>query len=44
MATAGSEGRVRVMSSAVENFGEELMTMDATGTFGTSVEYVSKLV
>lgn len=41
MATAGNEGKVRIMSSAVDNFGEEVMTMDATGTFGSSVEYVS---
>jgi hypothetical protein len=31
------------MSSAVENFGEELLTMDATGTFGSSVEYVGNV-
>lgn len=41
LATAGSEGRVRIISSAVENFGEELTSMDATGTFGSAVEYVS---
>lgn len=29
------------MSSATETFGEELMTLDATGTFGSAVEYVS---
>ncbi|ORY90703.1 WD40-repeat-containing domain protein [Leucosporidium creatinivorum] len=39
LATAGSEARVRILSSAVENFGEELTSMDATGTFGSAVEY-----
>lgn len=40
LATAGAEARVKILSSAVENFGEELTTMDATGTFGSAVEYV----
>ncbi|KAL8279858.1 hypothetical protein RQP46_007708 [Phenoliferia psychrophenolica] len=39
LATSAGNATVRVMSSAVENFGEELTTMSATGNFGTSVEY-----
>lgn len=41
LATAGLEAKVRVLSSAPENFGEELATMQASGTFGTTVEYVN---
>lgn len=41
LATAGLDAKVRVLSSAPENFGEELTTMQASGTFGTTVEYVS---
>ncbi|GAA5952707.1 hypothetical protein JCM21900_000410 [Sporobolomyces salmonicolor] len=39
LATAGGEGRVRVLSAAMENFGEELATMEATGSFGSAIEY-----
>ncbi|CEQ39246.1 SPOSA6832_00748, partial [Sporobolomyces salmonicolor] len=35
----GGEGRVRVLSAAMENFGEELATMEATGSFGSAIEY-----
>lgn len=41
IATTGSEARVRILSSTVENFGEQLTTMEATGTFGSAIEYVS---
>lgn len=40
MATAGDKGKVTIMSSAKENFGEVISTLEATGTFGTAVEYV----
>ncbi|GAA6041299.1 hypothetical protein JCM8097_001326 [Rhodosporidiobolus ruineniae] len=39
LATAGQEGRVRVMSAGAEGFGEELAAMEAAGSFGTAVEY-----
>ncbi|BGP45514.1 Ski complex subunit Rec14 [Rhodotorula kratochvilovae] len=39
MATAGGEGKVMVLSSAVDTFGDELAALEATGTFGTAVEY-----
>ncbi|KAK4701651.1 hypothetical protein P7C70_g4579, partial [Phenoliferia sp. Uapishka_3] len=39
LATTAGNATVRIMSSDVENFGEELTTMEATGTFGTSIEY-----
>ncbi|POY76022.1 hypothetical protein BMF94_0745 [Rhodotorula taiwanensis] len=41
MATAGDKGKVTIMSSAKDNFGEVLATLEATGTFGTAVEYAS---
>lgn len=40
LATSGGKATVRVMSSAVETFGDELTTMAATGTFGTAIKYV----
>lgn len=40
MATAGDKGKVTIMSSAKDNFGEVISTLEATGTFGTAVEYV----
>ncbi|GAA5954424.1 hypothetical protein JCM8115_004585 [Rhodotorula mucilaginosa] len=39
MATAGDKGKVTIMSSAKDNFGEVISTLEATGTFGTAVEY-----
>ncbi|GJN88070.1 hypothetical protein Rhopal_001026-T1 [Rhodotorula paludigena] len=39
LATGGAEGKVIVMSSAVETFGDEIMALEATGTFATAVEY-----
>jgi hypothetical protein len=42
LATAGQEGRVRVLSSSAENFGEELALLEAAGSFGTAVEYVRR--
>lgn len=44
MATAGDKGKVTIMSSAKENFGEVIGTLEATGTFGTAVEYVRAAV
>ena len=41
MATAGGEGKVKVMSAEEETFGQELMALDATGNFGSAVKYVS---
>lgn len=41
-ATAGNEGRVRILSTAVDNFGEEIYAMDATGAFATTVKFVSR--
>ncbi|BGP00872.1 WD repeat protein 61 [Rhodotorula toruloides] len=38
-ATAGGEGKVKVMSSAKETFGQELAALEATGKFGMAVEY-----
>ena len=40
MATAGDKGKVTIMSSAKDNFGEVISTLEATGTFGTAIEYV----
>jgi hypothetical protein len=40
MATSGDKGKVTIMSSAKDNFGEVISTLEATGTFGTAVEYV----
>lgn len=39
-ATAGGEGKVKVISSAKETFGQELAALEATGKFGMAVEYV----
>ncbi|GAA5979770.1 hypothetical protein JCM10908_003038 [Rhodotorula pacifica] len=39
MATAGDKGKVTIMSSAKDNFGKVISTLEATGTFGTAVEY-----
>ncbi|GEM09320.1 WD repeat protein 61 [Rhodotorula toruloides] len=38
-ATAGGEGKVKVMSSAKATFGQELAALEATGKFGMAVEY-----
>jgi hypothetical protein len=43
LATAGNEGKVKILSSAVDNFGEEIYAMDATGAFATTVNFVSSL-
>ncbi|GAA5959053.1 hypothetical protein JCM3765_006323 [Sporobolomyces pararoseus] len=39
MATAGNEGKVKVMSASTEDFGNELATLDASGSFGSAVRY-----
>ncbi|GAA5875290.1 hypothetical protein JCM8547_006890 [Rhodosporidiobolus lusitaniae] len=39
LATAGQEGRVRVLSASADGFGEELALLDAAGSFGMAVEY-----
>ncbi|GAA5884780.1 hypothetical protein JCM3774_003815 [Rhodotorula dairenensis] len=39
MATSGDKGKVTIMSSAKDNFGQVISTLEATGTFGTAVEY-----
>lgn len=39
MATAGNEGKVKVMSASTEEFGNELATLDASGSFGSAVRY-----
>jgi len=41
LATAGSEARVKIMSSSVDNFGEEVYAMDAAGAFATAIKFVS---
>jgi len=41
MATAGNEGKVKVLSASTEDFGNELATLDASGSFGSAVRYVS---
>lgn len=40
VATAGEGGKVNVLSASTDDFGEELATMDATGTFGSAIRYV----
>ncbi|TNY20074.1 WD40-repeat-containing domain protein [Rhodotorula diobovata] len=39
MSTAGADGKVMVLSSAVDTFGDELASLEAKGTFITAVEY-----
>ncbi|GAA5885148.1 hypothetical protein JCM6882_007250 [Rhodosporidiobolus microsporus] len=39
LATAGQSGCVKVLSASAEGFGEELAQLEATGSFGTAVEY-----
>ncbi|GAA5895201.1 WD40 repeat domain-containing protein [Sporobolomyces salmoneus] len=39
MATAGNEGRVKVLWASTEDFGNELATLDASGQFGSAVRY-----
>lgn len=41
MATAGNEGKVKVLSAATEDFGDELASLEASGTFGSAIRYVS---
>jgi WD40 repeat protein len=41
LATAGTEAKIRIMSSSIENFGEILSVAEGRGTFGMAVEYVS---
>ena len=40
MATGGADGKVMVLSSAVDSFGDELAALEAKGSFVTAVEYV----
>lgn len=44
MSTAGADGKVMVLSSAVDTFGDELASLEAKGTFITAVEYVRGLL
>ncbi|GAA6006167.1 hypothetical protein JCM10207_000548 [Rhodosporidiobolus poonsookiae] len=39
LATAGQEGRARILSASAEGFGEELAVLEAAGSFGSAVEY-----
>ncbi|KDE05882.1 hypothetical protein MVLG_03825 [Microbotryum lychnidis-dioicae p1A1 Lamole] len=39
VATAGNEGKVRILSAAIDAFGTELVQMDAQGTFGSAIQY-----
>ncbi|GAA5929156.1 hypothetical protein JCM3775_006749 [Rhodotorula graminis] len=39
MSTGGADGKVLVLSSAVDSFGDELATLEAKGSFVTAVEY-----
>ncbi|SCV72778.1 BQ2448_4315 [Microbotryum intermedium] len=39
VATAGNEGKVRILSAAIDDFGTELVQMDAQGTFGSAIQY-----
>ncbi|GAA5870756.1 hypothetical protein JCM16303_001578 [Sporobolomyces ruberrimus] len=39
MATAGNEGKVKVLSAATEGFGDELASLEASGTFGSAIRY-----
>ncbi|GAA5924605.1 WD40 repeat domain-containing protein [Sporobolomyces koalae] len=39
LATAGNEGKVKVLSSSKEDFGDELATLEASGSFGSAVRY-----
>ncbi|SCZ91935.1 BZ3500_MvSof-1268-A1-R1_Chr5-3g08230 [Microbotryum saponariae] len=39
VATAGNEGKVRILSAAIDDFGTELVQMDAQGSFGSAIQY-----
>ncbi|GAA5850208.1 hypothetical protein JCM3766R1_006810 [Sporobolomyces carnicolor] len=39
MATAGNEAKVKILSASTEDFGLELATLEASGSFGSAVRY-----